>query len=245
MTTGQRLGTAIAVIGTVLVAGLIWYLTRSPVAEVDISAARGASDVATMDGAAAVDGLGDLSGQWTIVSGNEGEISNGSFVGYRVEEELAGRGATTAVGRTPAVTGAMTVGDGTVSDTEIEADMTQLASDQGFRDRAIQRQGLETAQFPSASFALDAPLEIPPAAVDGTTVTLAATGTLTLHGVSQQVEVDLEARLLSADRLVVGGSIPIAMSDYDITPPSAQRVVSIDENGIAELQLFFEHAVSG
>lgn len=36
------------------------------------------------------------------------------------------------------------------------------------------------------------------------------------------------------------GSIPIAMAAYDITPPSAQRVVAIDENGIAELQLLFE-----
>ena len=32
------------------------------------------------------------------------------------------------------------------------------------------------------------------------------------------------------------------MVDYDITPPSAQRVLSIDEDGIAELQVFFERA---
>ncbi|HSK97492.1 MAG TPA: YceI family protein, partial [Euzebyales bacterium] len=165
-----------------------------------------------------------------------------TFVGYRVEEELAGVGATTAVGRTTAVDGSLTIGpDGTVPDATVEADVSQLESDQSFRDRAIQDQGLETARFPEATFTLDAPVEIPDEAVSGETVTLPATGTLTLHGVDRPVTVDLEARLVG-EQIVVGGSIPVAMSDFDITPPSAQRVLSIAEDGVAEAQVFFERA---
>lgn len=35
------------------------------------------------------------------------------------------------------------------------------------------------------------------------------------------------------------------VAEVDITPPSAQRVVAIDENGTAELQLLFERSGGG
>jgi polyisoprenoid-binding protein YceI len=237
---------AIAIAIAVLVAGVAaaaWYLARDPVAEVDIDAATGSSAApAATAPTTALGSLDDLAGSWTVVASTDGDTQRGSFVGYRVEEELAGVGATTAVGRTSGVAGAMTIDGGAVTDGAIEADMTRLASDQGFRDRAISRQGLETSQFPTGSFTLNDAIAIPDAAVDGETVTLPATGTLTLHGVSKPVDVDLEARLVDDGRILVVGSVPIAMSDYDITPPSAQRVLSISEDGTAELRLFFERA---
>jgi hypothetical protein len=54
-----------------------------------------------------------ISGTWTV-DPSIGSFSDfsGSFVGYRIDEQLAGIGANTAVGRTPNVTGSMTV-DGT------------------------------------------------------------------------------------------------------------------------------------
>jgi polyisoprenoid-binding protein YceI len=189
-----------------------------------------------------VSSVDDLAGEWTITDADSGNLEEGTFVGYRVEEELAGIGATTAVGRTSAVDGTMTIeAGGTVSNVTVDADLSQLQSDQAFRDRAIEDQGLETRQFPDAGFTLGEAFVIPEEALSGDTVTIPATGTLTLHGVDQQVTVDLEARLLG-DQILAGGSIPVAMSDYDISPPSAQRVLSIAEDGTAELQLFFERA---
>lgn len=217
-----------------------WYLTRDTVAEVDIGTA---GDTTTAPVAAASPGtaIADLAGAWNVTN-IDGGLEDGTFVGYRVDEELVGIGAATAVGRTPVVEGTMTIrSDGTVTDVTIAADLTRLRSDQSFRDRAIQTQGLETRRFPHAGFTLDRPVAIPRRALAGETVNIPATGTLTLHGVDRTVTVDLEARLVG-DQIVAGGAIPVAMADYDITAPSAQRVVSIADDGIAELQLFFERS---
>jgi polyisoprenoid-binding protein YceI len=239
-TRSVGVGIAVAVAVVAVIAALAWYLTRDTVAEVDIDTAGAASTQPSAATAAST--VTDLAGEWIVTNTDDGDLENGTFVGYRVDEELAGVGATTAVGRTSAVEGSMTIaGDGTVSDVTVNADVTQLRSDQSFRDRAIQDQGLETGEFPDAGFTLDAPVTIPEEALSGETVTIPATGTLTLHGVDREVTVDLEARLVD-DQILAGGAIPIAMSDYDITAPSAQRVVSIAEEGTAELQLFFEPA---
>lgn len=240
MRRGRTIGVAIAALVVLGAAIIVWYLSREPVAPVDISA--GGSEATSAGPSSSVGSLDDLTGDWTVVASVGGDVDSGSFVGYRVDEELSGIGAATAVGRTPKVTVTMTIDDrGIVSATTIEADMTQLTSDQSFRDQAIQRQGLETADLPTGAFTLDEPIEIPDEALDGTTVTVPATGTLTLHGVDQRVQVDLDARL-EGDQIVVGGSIPISMSDYDMQAPQAQRVISIDDDGTAELQLFFGRA---
>lgn len=236
----RTVGIGVAIVVVAALGALVWYLTRATAAEVDIGAT---GDPATPSAEAANAGsVDDLAGEWTITNTDGGDLEEGTFVGYRVDEELAGVGATTAVGRTSAVEGSMTIeSGGTVSGVTIDADLSQLQSDQAFRDRAIEDQGLETREFPDAGFMLDESFVIPEEALGGETVTVPATGTLTLHGVDQQVTVDLEARLLG-DQILAGGSIPIAMSDFDISPPSAQRVISIAEEGTAELQLFFERA---
>jgi polyisoprenoid-binding protein YceI len=235
----RTIGIGVAIVVVAALAAFAWYVTRDTAAEVDVGAAGDTTSPAAE--APAVSSVDDLAGEWTIAN-TDGDLEQGTFVGYRVEEELAGIGATTAVGRTSAVDGTMTIGSGgTVSNVTVDADVSQLQSDQAFRDRAIEDQGLETRQFPDAGFTLDESFVIPEEALSGDTVTIPATGTLTLHGVDQQVTVDLEARLLG-DQILTGGSIPVTMSDYDITPPSAQRVLSIAEDGTAELQLFFERA---
>ena len=48
----------------------------------------------------------------------------------------------------------------------------------------------------------------------------------------------LEARLEDGT-IVVTGSIPILFADYDIEEPTAAVVLSIEDNGEMELQLFF------
>ena len=53
-----------------------------------------------------------IAGTWTVdtsVGEFSYEDSTGTFVGFRVDEELAGLGSTTAVGRTPAVSGTVTI----------------------------------------------------------------------------------------------------------------------------------------
>lgn len=247
---GRRVAVVLAGAVAVAVLAVVAYLVlfRGTAAdEVDLDAAADAAarptSTATDDGAGApsqspttAPSPVELDGTWSVVPGEADTVDDGTFVGYRVQEELAGVGSTTATGRTPAVTGSMTIEDLVVTDVDIEADLTQLRSDASFRDRALGRQGLEVDTFPTATFALTEPMELPDGAASGEPVEVDAVGELTLHGVTQAVTWPLQAQLVG-ETIVVVGSLDIAMADHDITPPSAQRVLSIDDAGVAELQL--------
>jgi polyisoprenoid-binding protein YceI len=173
-----------------------------------------------------------LDGSWTV------EPQLGSFVGYRVQEELAGIGAKTAVGRTQDLDGSLNLEGSTITEVEISADLTGLESDDSRRDGAIRTRGLETDTFPTAVFSLTEPIELESEPAEGASVSATALGDLTIHGVTQSVEVAIEAQL-AGGVIVVVGSVPINMFDYDITPPVGFSVLSIDEDGEMEFQLFF------
>lgn len=171
-----------------------------------------------------------LAGTWVV--------DTGSFAGYRVEEELANVGFTTAAGRSDQVIGSLVIVDGSVTKVEVVVDVTALESDSDRRDRAIETQGLETRDFPTATFALSEAIPLPADAAGGVAFTLPATGDLTIHGVTQRVTIDLEARFVD-DRIVVVGSTPVLFADYDIDQPEAIVVLSVDDDGIMEFQLIF------
>ena len=94
------------------------------------------------------------------------EDSTGTFVGFRVDEELSGIGSTTAVGRTPEVTGTLVVEGTTVTAVTIEADMTAITTNESRRDDKVQ-DALDTGQFPTATFDLTEPIELGDAAASG------------------------------------------------------------------------------
>jgi polyisoprenoid-binding protein YceI len=159
-----------------------------------------------------------------------------SFVGYRVQEELASIGGNTAVGRTPDVSGSVTIEGMTVTAAEITADLTTLKSDEAQRDSQLRRQALETDRFPTATFSLTKPIELPAEAAKGAAVKVTATGDLTLHGVTRSVQIPLQARL-ETDRVVLIGSLEITFADYQMEKPNSFKVLSVADHGTLELQL--------
>lgn len=163
-----------------------------------------------------------------------------SFVGYRVQEELAGIGGQTAVGRTPDVSGTLTVADRTVTEATITADLSTLVSDDDRRDGQLRQQALETDAFPTATFVLTEPIELPAAGEDGSIQQGTITGELTLHGVTRTVEVPIEGQL-DGGVVVLTGSIDIVFADYDIDGPQSMLLLVAD-HGTMEFQLFFTQA---
>ena len=163
-----------------------------------------------------------------------------SFVGYRVQEELASIGAATAVGRTATLTAELEYDGTAIIAASVEADMTQLRSDDSRRDRTLRRQALETGAFPTASFELTSPFAIG-AVVDGEPVAAIVSGELTLHGVTREVTLDLEGQF-SNGMVVIVGSTEIIFADYAIAQPTSFALLSIDDRGVLELQLVFERA---
>jgi polyisoprenoid-binding protein YceI len=192
-----------------------------------------AAPPASDDGSAS----GGLDGTWSVDE-SVGSFSDfsGSFVGYRVQEELANIGAATAVGRTPDVTGAVTFAGTTVTAVEMTADLTTLQSDEERRDGQLRRQALETDTYPTATFTLTEPVDLGSVPVDGQVVTATATGDLTLHGVTRSVAIPIEARL-SGDVVSVTGSTEILFSEYGISQPQSFVVLSVDDSGVMEFQL--------
>lgn len=186
-------------------------------------------------------GPGALDGTWTIDTsiGSFSDFSS-SFVGYRVNETLAQNRANTAVGRTPNVSGSLVLDGTSITSVEVTADMTTLRSDDDRRDGRLQGQAIETDRFPTATFQLSTPIELGSVPVDGKTLTATATGTLTLHGVTQTVQVALEARL-SGDVVTVTGKVSIVFGDYGIQRPTSFLVLSIEDHGVMEFQLHLRH----
>src|SRR5439155_14470691 len=92
---------------------------------------------------------GTVDGTWTIASGSQ--------VGYRVAEVLFGQ-SHTAVGRTSAITGTVTIAGTTVRSATFTVDMTTVASDQNRRDRQFQGRIMETSTFTTATFKLTQPI---------------------------------------------------------------------------------------
>ena len=218
-----------------------WFLIRDDAP--DEASIDDASQTLDESGSGSGSGSESLDGDWAVDDSigsfdYDAEDFSGTWAGYRFDEELGGIGANTAVGRTPGVTGTMTVDGDQVTAVDVEVDMTTLQSDEDRRDNAIKSRGLETDRFPTGTFRLTEPLALPDGIDGGERVSTSATGELTLHGVTKPVTLDVEAEL-RGDNAVIVGHVPVAMSDFGIQPPTNGFVLSVDENGTMEFQIFF------
>jgi polyisoprenoid-binding protein YceI len=208
---------------------------------IDPGSSQAAASIGTLPTGAASTLATGVDGSWAVDAsiGSFSDFSS-SWVGYRVDETLAGNRANTAVGRTPDVTGTLTLAGARITAVEVDVNVQTLQSDDNRRDGQLHRQALETDQFPQATFKLTTPIELGSAPAEGQTITATATGELTLHGVTTTVQVPIEARL-SGDVVTVVGSIAIQFADYSIEPPVSFAILSVEDHGTMEFQLHFRH----
>jgi polyisoprenoid-binding protein YceI len=154
----------------------------------------------------------------------------GSFVGYRVDERYLGVGVRTAVGRTSAVTGSVTVSGDRVEGADLRADMTTVRSDQARRDDALRSRAIETDRYPTARFTLAGPVAL-------SARPRQARGTLTLHGRRAAIALTVRGQPLSGGRLELVGSAPIRFATFAIEPPSVAGLVTVSDHGLLEFRL--------
>jgi polyisoprenoid-binding protein YceI len=187
--------------------------------------------------------VGTLDGTWSVNPAigsfdyDSGDFS-GSWVGYRVQEELVSVGGATAVGRTPKVTGSLTIDGSTITEASFEADLASLESDESMRDRQLRSQGIQTDEFPTATFVLTEPIELGTLPAVGDDIELTAVGDLTIHGVTQSVSIPLHAALHDGVIAAVG-SLTFSWDHFGMERPTAQRVLSLADDVTMETQLFF------
>ncbi|MDG2111447.1 MAG: YceI family protein [Actinomycetota bacterium] len=248
---------AVALIGVVAaIAGVWWFLKDDAPDEVDLADAvsvaeqeSSAADAAA-DADEGVDDEGDPGDPAATVEGVDGiwsvdtsigtftfEEATGTFVGFRVEEELSRIGTTTAVGRTGTVNGELEIAGTELVSTSLTADLSRLTTNDSRRDNKA-KGALNTGEFPMATFVLDAPVDLGGAVEDGSPVTVEATGQLTIKGVTQTVVVTIDAQLVG-DIVAVVGSTEVVFADFGVEVPTAPIVVSAEDHGIIEFQLLF------
>jgi polyisoprenoid-binding protein YceI len=229
------------------IGGLASVFLRGPAPAPVGQASPGSSTPATSpaplpSGSSATVGPGGLDGTWTIDTsiGSFADFTS-SFAGYRVNETFTDQKANEAVGRTPNVSGSLTLAGTTISAVDVTVDMTTLQSDDDRRDGQLRRQSIETDRFPTSTFRLTSPIELGAVPADGSSISATATGELTLHGVTKTVEVPIEASV-SGGVVTVIGQIEILFADYDIDRPTSFLVLSIEDHGIMEFQLHFRRS---
>jgi len=233
-----------AVIGLIVVIGvaaLVWYMNQPVPEEVSIeSAVEDAATAATAEPTETSTPQEGLDGTWSVdtsIGDFSFEDATSSFVGFRIEEELATVGATTAVGRTPVVAGSFVLNGTTISEATIEADMTGIVTNASRRDQAVQR-ALDTGAFPKATFTLTDPIDLGSIPGDEDPVSATAIGDLEIKGVVQPIEIPLESQLVD-DLIVIVGAVEIVFEEWGIAVPTAPIVASVEDHGILEIQLFF------
>ena len=248
MSRRRNLVIAAAVLAVVAV-GAVWFVffrndapeaasLETAVAGLDNQSGESGDPETTGPAAEPATPLEDLDGAWTLdttVGSFDGFTS--SWIGFRIDEELT-LGAVTAVGRSPGVEGTLSLDGTTITDVSLTADLSQLTTDDNRRDRAIRSQGLETATFPEGNFRLLEPIILDSIPEPETPIQVVAVGELTLHGVTNLIEIDLDAQIVD-DLIVVVGQAPVVLSDYGMEAPSAPVVVSVEDEGLLEFQLFF------
>ena len=222
----------VIVIGAMAAYG-VWRVISNAPDEVSLDAAVASLETSEVVGQ-------DLSteGTWVIDSDSGSftfEEASGSFVGFRIKEELARIGKITAVGRTGEVDGELRIGEGELQSVSVSADLSTLITNDSRRDRAA-RNALNVSENPIASFSMDKPVAL--SATDGSAVSLKVKGELLINGIGREAEFDLQAQLVG-ETIVVVGSTEVVFADYDVEVPSAVIVVSAEDHGVVEFQLLF------
>jgi polyisoprenoid-binding protein YceI len=159
--------------------------------------------------------------------------ASGNSAHYTVTEQLASRNfPSDAVGTTSAISGQMVIGsDGKVDSgqSDFKIDLTTLTSDSSGRDGFIQRNTLQTAQFPSAEFVptdqqgLSVPLPT------SGQVSFQLSGNLTIHGVTRPTTWDVTAQL-QGNQLTGKATTAFKFEDFGMQPPKAFVVLSVQDN---------------
>jgi len=101
---------------------------------------------------------------------------------------------------------------------EITIDATSYHTDSGHRDNAVLRDAIETRLYPSIKFVStrieDLKWEAP-----GVMATATIVGNLTLHGVTRQIHVPVDASISPERHFSADGDIRFDYTDFGIAPP--------------------------
>ena len=150
---------------------------------------------------------------------------------YVAQEQIAGKGANTAIGKTSAFIGTFffDASGGVVACSRWDVDLRTLTSDEARRDNYLYSNTLETETYPLATFILTSVDGLTGPLVDGQETTFTLIGDLTIHGVTKVVSWTAVVTK-NADEITGTADTAFDMPDFNITPPVVGPILSVDSH---------------
>jgi len=164
--------------------------------------------------------------------------SAGSQVRFQLDEDLRGS-RTTVVGTTDQVAGQLLVNLADLSQTQvgvIQINARTLATDNNFRNRAIQNEILDTGDFEFITFTPTAVEGLPASATIGEAITFTLVGDLTIRDVTLPATFTVEATAVSETQLTGTATAVVNRVDFGLQIPSVPNVANVEE----EVELYID-----
>ncbi len=161
-----------------------------------------------------------------------------SQVRFQLDEDLRGV-RTTVVGATDQVAGQLSLNPADLSQTQvgvIQINARTLATDNNFRNRAIQNEILDTGSYEFITFTPTGIEGLPPAAAIGETVTFTLVGDLTIRDVTLPATFTVEATAASESQIVGTATAVVNRADFGLQIPSVPNVANVEE----EVELYID-----
>jgi polyisoprenoid-binding protein YceI len=167
------------------------------------------------------------------------EISQAdSQVRFELDEDLRGQ-RITVVGVTDQVAGEIAVDLADLAATQvgvIQINARTLATDNSFRNRAIQNEILDTGDYEFITFSPTSINGLPASASVGEAVEFVVGGDLTIRDITNPVQFIITATAVSEDQLVGTASTSVFREDYGLVIPSVPNVANVEE----EVELYID-----
>jgi polyisoprenoid-binding protein YceI len=160
-----------------------------------------------------------------------------SEVRFTLDELLSGV-PTTVVGSTDQVAGEIAIDPETPANSKVGVILINartFATDNNFRNRAINNEILETDEFEFVQFTPTSITGFPENPAIGEALEFQITGDLTIRDITNEVTFDVTVTAVSETRLEGSASAMVARADYDLQIPEVPRVADVDEEVLIEI----------
>lgn len=160
------------------------------------------------------------------------EISQGdSEVRFELDEDLRGV-RTTVVGQTDQVAGQIALDFSDLSTAqvgEIQINARTLATDNNFRNRAIQNEILDTGDYEFISFVPTAVTDLPDSAAVGEEISFTIDGDLTIRDITEPVTFTVVATAVSDSQISGTATAIVSRDAYGLTIPEVPNVANVED----------------
>ena len=163
---------------------------------------------------------------------------------FLIDEVLAGS-PNTVIGETQDVTGEIRVDPLDPAGVQvgiIQIAAASLATDNNFRNRAINNFILQTGDYPFVTFETTQISGLPETAAVGDSFDFELVGDLTIRDISRPVTFAVSVTVETSTRLTGSARATINREDFDLSIPSVPQVASVDEQVELELDFVAEAA---